>query len=94
MIDGMIIGASLLINVPVKLASAVAVIFHELPQEIGDFRVLVYGGFARNKAMLFNFLTELTAVAVVLISNYFSVHMKNFVGFLIAVAARALSTLA
>ena len=69
------------------VATTVAVIFHELPQEIGDFGVLVYGGFTRYKALLFNFLSALTAVAGVLISNYFSISIVNFVGFLVALAA-------
>jgi len=57
------------------------------PQEIGDFGVLVYGGFTRYKALLFNFLSALTAVVGVLISNYFSMSIVNFVGFLVALAA-------
>jgi zinc and cadmium transporter len=87
LIDGMIIAASFLITIPVGLAATIAVIFHELPQEIGDFGVLVYGGFTRYKALFFNFLSALTAVVGVLISNYFSMNVENFVGFLIALAA-------
>jgi len=63
--------------------TSVAVIFHELPQEIGDFGVLVYGGFTRYKALLFNFLSALTAIVGVLIFNYF---LQDFVGFLMALA--------
>ena len=87
LIDGMIIAASFFITIPVGLATTVAVIFHELPQEIGDFGVLVYGGFTRYKALLFNFLSALTAFVGVLISDYFSMHIENFVGFLMALAA-------
>ena len=84
LIDGMIIAASFFINITVGLATTVAVIFHELPQEIGDFGVLIYGGFTRYKALLFNFLSALTAIVGVLISNYF---LKDYVGFLMALAA-------
>jgi len=38
------------------------VVFHEIPQEIGDFGVLVYGGFSKVKALLFNFASALTAI--------------------------------
>jgi zinc and cadmium transporter len=86
LIDGMIIAASFFIAIPVGLATTVAVIFHELPQEIGDFGVLVYGGFTRHKALLFNFLSALTAVVGVLISTYLRARIVNFVGFLIALA--------
>ena len=87
LIDGMIITASFFINISVGLAATIAVFFHELPQEIGDFGVLVYSGFTRRKALSFNFLSALTAIVGVLISNYFSMHVEDFVGFLMALAA-------
>ena len=87
LIDGMIIAASFFINITVGLATTVAVIFHELPQEIGDFEVLVYGGLTRYRALFVNFLSTLTAVVGVLISNYLSIQIENFVGLLIALAA-------
>lgn len=62
-LDGIIIGASYLVNIPVGIATTIAVIFHEIPQEIGDFGVLLHGGFSKSKALLFNFLSALTAVA-------------------------------
>lgn len=61
-IDGMIIGASYLVNIPVGIATTIAVIFHEIPQEIGDFGVLLHGGFSKSKAILFNFLSAATSV--------------------------------
>ncbi len=61
-IDGLIIGASYLVSVPVGLATTVAVIFHEIPQEIGDFGVLLHGGFSKSKALLFNFLSAITSI--------------------------------
>jgi len=83
-VDGMVIAASFFITIPVGLATTVAVIFHELPQEIGDFGVLVYGGFTRYRALFVNFLSALTAFAGTLVSNYFSTHVENFVGLLVA----------
>jgi zinc and cadmium transporter len=61
-IDGLIIGASYIVSIPVGLATTVAVIFHEIPQEIGDFAVLLQGGFSKGKAILFNFLSAATSV--------------------------------
>ena len=87
LIDGMIIAVSFLINVSVGLTTTVAVFFHELPQEIGDFGVLVYGGFTQYKALAFNFLSALSAIIGVLLSNYFSIYIENFIGFLLALAA-------
>jgi zinc and cadmium transporter len=67
-IDGLIIGGSYLVNISVGIATTLAVIFHEIPQEIGDFGVLVYGGFNKSRAILFNFLTAITAIVGVIIA--------------------------
>src|SRR3989339_2029063 len=67
MIDGMVIAASYLVDVKLGVATTLAVVFHELPQEIGDFGVLVFGGLKVKKALFFNFLTALTSVAGALV---------------------------
>ena len=61
-IDGMIIAASFVINIPLGIATSLAVVIHEIPQEIGDFGVLVYGGFKKTKALFCNFICALTAI--------------------------------
>lgn len=61
LIDGMIIAGSFLINPTLGIATATAVIFHEIPQEIGNFAVLVHGGFSRGKALFYNFISALTS---------------------------------
>ena len=60
-IDGMLIGGSFLASFNLGLMTSIAVALHEIPQEIGDFGVLVHGGFSRKKALLFNFASALTA---------------------------------
>lgn len=60
-IDGIIIGASYLASVPLGVATTLAVVLHEIPQEIGDFGVLLHGGFSKYEALVFNFLTALSA---------------------------------
>lgn len=60
--DGMIIGASFLVSVPVGIATTLAVILHEIPQEIGDFAVLLHSGYTKRRALWLNFLSALTAV--------------------------------
>jgi len=61
-IDGMIIAGSYLVSVPAGIATTIAVLLHEIPQEIGDFGVLLHGGFSKGKALLMNFASALTAV--------------------------------
>ncbi len=62
-IDGLVIAASFIISYPVGIATTLAVALHEIPQELGDFGVLVYGGFGKAKALTFNYITALTAIA-------------------------------
>jgi zinc and cadmium transporter len=61
-LDGIIIAASYLISVPTGIATTIAVLLHEIPQEIGDFGVLMHAGFSKSKALAMNFLSALTAV--------------------------------
>lgn len=61
-LDGMIITAGYLVSLPVGIATTIAVILHEIPQEIGDFGVMLHGGLSKKKAIFLNFVTALTAV--------------------------------
>lgn len=63
LIDGIIIAVSFITSYAVGVASVFAIAIHEIPQEIGDFGVLVHAGMSKKKALMFNFLTALTAVA-------------------------------
>ena len=87
LIDGMIIGASFSASVPLGITTTLAVILHEIPQEIGDFGVLIHGGLMVNKALLFNFLSALAAVAGALISLFIGQHLKNYTLILIPITA-------
>lgn len=62
-IDGVVIGAAYLISFPLGITTTFAVISHEIPHELADFTVLIYGGFANKQALLVNFITALTAIA-------------------------------
>ncbi len=86
-IDGTIIGASYLVSVPVGIATTLAVVFHEIPQEIGDYGVLIHGGFTKQKALLFNFLTALTAVLGAIVALAVSSFVPHITTFLIPFAA-------
>jgi zinc and cadmium transporter len=61
-IDGLIIAGSYMANIPAGIATTFAVVLHEIPQEIGDFGVLIHGGFSKTKAIFLNFITALVAV--------------------------------
>ena len=86
-IDGLIIGASYLVNIPTGIATTIAVILHEIPQEIGDFGILLHGGFSKGKALFLNFVTALTAVLGAIVVFLIGTRMENSMLFLIPFAA-------
>lgn len=61
-IDGVIIGASYLVSIEVGIATTIAVILHEIPQEIGDFGVLLHAGYTKTKALFLNFVSAIISV--------------------------------
>ncbi len=71
-LDGVAIAAAFLVSIPVGVATAIAVIFHEIPQEIGQFAILVHGGWSRAKALLYNFFSALTAIVGALLVLLFA----------------------
>ncbi len=86
-IDGLIIGASYFVSIPLGLSTTLAVIFHEIPQELGDFASLLYGGFSKSKALFFNFLSALGAFLGVIFFLILAEHVKGMTNFLIPFAA-------
>jgi zinc and cadmium transporter len=61
-IDGLIIATSYMVSFEVGVATTIAVILHEIPQEMGNFGVLIHSGYKTGKALWYNFLSALTAV--------------------------------
>jgi zinc and cadmium transporter len=87
LIDGMIIGASYLISIPVGIATTVAVILHEIPQEIGDFGVLIHSGYTVKKALLMNLLISGFALLGALISYYIGADSEIYLEAIIPIVA-------
>lgn len=86
-IDGVIIGTSFVVNINFGIATSFAIIMHEIPQEIGDFGVLIYGGFGKNKALFYNFLSALTAVLGTVIGYALANTSEIFLKLLMPMAA-------
>lgn len=86
-LDGVIIGASYLVSVPVGVATTIAVIFHEIPQEISDMGVLLHSGMSRFRAICFNFLTALTAIAGAILALTLGKVSESLISWMIPLAA-------
>jgi len=61
-LDGLAIGVAFVASLGLGLITWLAIAFHEVPQELGDFGILVHGGWHKNKALIFNFISALTVV--------------------------------
>lgn len=86
-IDGIIIAGAFLTSPVLGISATIAVIFHEVPQEIADFGVLLKGGFSRKKALLYNFISALTAFIGAGLALFFSSLINGIVPFMVAFAA-------
>ncbi|MHA1270797.1 MAG: ZIP family metal transporter [Candidatus Helarchaeota archaeon] len=86
-IDGLIIAASFLSSYHLGIITTIAVIFHEIPQEIGDFGVLVYGGFTKKKALYLNFLTAIIAIIGGIVGYFLVFIIESLTPYLLSFAA-------
>lgn len=86
-IDGLLIGATFLVDTHLGIATTVAVILHEVPQEIGDFGVLIHGGFSKGKALLLNFAVALTAILGAVVALLIGSESHELTHFLVPFAA-------
>lgn len=86
-LDGVIIAAAFLSGTSVGLITTIAIILHEIPQELGDFGILVFGGFSRAKALAYNFVTALSAFLGAIGAYFFLDKLKGFTPLMISVAA-------
>ena len=86
-IDGLIIAASFMVAFPVGLATVLAVALHEIPQEIGDFGVLICGGFKKLKALFLNFLSASTIILGGIVGFFLSEKIGENIVFLLPFAA-------
>lgn len=87
LIDGIIIAAAYMINIEVGIATTVAVLLHEIPQEIGDFGLLVHAGFSRSKALLLNLLSASLSLVGVIIVFIVGTSITSITAYILAIAA-------
>lgn len=87
LIDGIVIGASYSVGIPVGVTTTLAVMLHEIPQEIGDFGILVHAGLTVRKALLFNFASALMAVFGTLLTLVIGPHVHAFSIFMLPITA-------
>ena len=87
LIDGIIIAAAYMINIEVGIATTVAVVLHEIPQEIGDFGLLIHAGFSKSKALLLNLLSASLSLVGVIIVLIIGNSIIDSTAYILAIAA-------
>ena len=86
-VDGILIAAAFLTDIHLGIVTALAVAAHEIPQEVGDFAILLQSGFSRSKALLFNVISSLTTVIGALLAYYSLGSAEELLPYVLAIAA-------
>ena len=86
-VDGFVIAAAFLTSVPLGIASSLAVIAHEIPQEVGDFAILLENGYSKTRALALNLLSSLTTLPGAVIAYFFLGATLEAVPFILALSA-------
>jgi zinc and cadmium transporter len=86
-VDGLVIGISYLVSTELGIATTIAVLLHEIPQELGDFGILVHSGMKASKALFFNFLSAILSIVGVIFAFVIGTNFEAATGFLLAFAA-------
>lgn len=86
-LDGVLIAAAFLTDIHLGIVTSLAVAAHEIPQEVGDFAILLHSGFSRSKALLFNVLASLTTVVGALLAYFSLADMVPVLPYVLAVTA-------
>jgi zinc and cadmium transporter len=86
-LDGILIAAAFLTDIHLGVVTSVAVAAHEIPQEVGDFAVLLHSGFSRRRAFAYNVLTSLTTVFGGVLAYFSLQQMQVALPYVLAIAA-------
>ncbi len=86
-IDGMVIAASFVVSFQLGVVTTLAIILHEIPQELSDFAILVYGGFTHKKALLFNFASALMAMLGACVGYFINDYIQGFSNLILPLTA-------
>lgn len=86
-VDGVVIAAAFLVSPPLGIATALAVIAHEIPQELGDFAILLHSGMEKARAFAYNLLSSLATLPGVVAGWFWLDQMREAIPFVLAISA-------
>ncbi|MSP85831.1 MAG: ZIP family metal transporter [Methylotenera sp.] len=89
-IDGILIAAAFTADIKLGVVTALAIIAHEIPQEVGDFLILLHSGYSKKQALIFNLVSSVATMAGGLIAYYALQYVQSWIPFILAIAASSL----
>jgi len=89
-VDGVLIAAAFVESTPLGIVTALAIIAHEIPQELGDFLILLHSGYSRGKALAFNLLSSLATLVGGILAYFALSEMQQLVPVFLALAAASM----
>ena len=89
-IDGILIAAAFMADVRLGMVTALAIIAHEIPQEVGDFLILLHSGYSKKQALIFNLVSSLATLVGALIAYFALQQVESWVPYILAIAASSL----
>jgi zinc and cadmium transporter len=86
-VDGVVIAAAFLTSIPLGVAASLAVIAHEIPQEVGDFAILLDSGYGRAKALILNALSSTATLPGAVVAYFWLAETREAVPYILALSA-------
>jgi zinc and cadmium transporter len=86
-VDGVVIAAAFLTSPALGIATALAVIAHEIPQELGDFAILLHSGLSKTRAFIYNLISSLTTLPGVILGWYWLADLRQAIPYVLAISA-------
>ncbi len=87
LIDGIIIAASYMASIPLGISTTIAIVFHEIPHEVGNFAVLLHSGFTKKRALMLNLLSACAGILGTLAVLFASTTTQGIQPYLLPFAA-------
>ena len=89
-VDGVLIASAFMVDIKVGIVTALAIIAHEIPQEVGDFLILLHSGYSKQKALWFNLGSSLATLLGAVLAYYFLQQATSTIPYILALAAASL----
>lgn len=89
-VDGILIASAFMVDIKVGIVTAIAIIAHEIPQEVGDFLILLHSGYSKKQAFIFNLVSSLATVVGGVVAYFALTHVQSWIPTILGLAAASM----